>query len=93
MTEHVPVPPLQGVYNRVRGVHGNTDDITGDDSVLIPLALQGVLKLGQLMGQTNGNIHQCLGDVTGKRQTVETHLNKHFNSMRNCCVHFAAGGC
>jgi hypothetical protein len=48
------------------GVHDNTDDSSDDVVIPTPLAPHVISKWGWLTGQTNTNVYQFTGDMTGK---------------------------
>jgi hypothetical protein len=47
-------------------------------------------KEGQLTGQTNSNIHQFNGDMTGKRQNLVCHVNRDLTPYIIFMSHFTA---
>jgi hypothetical protein len=46
------------------------EGVYDNEVIPVPPAPQGILKWGQVTGQTNSNIHPFTGDMTGKRRNV-----------------------
>jgi hypothetical protein len=72
-----------GVYKRnlltdqlAGGARDIADDTSDGGAIPTPPVPWGISKWGQVIGQTNSNIHPFTGDMTGKRQNVAPRLNK-----------------